>query len=216
MKTFIAILLYFSLLSIYSQSEKLIYYYDVDGSKISKKNYVEKSSRYKSLNKNYLSTTFENDTCYIKKLVKRKNYGKLKKSELDSLYKTINNTTKSNQKFTLIHYHPGRDGCNDGSISSNGIKNNIYNKQYLRRLKKDYKIYWIYKKDETLNFEKAKSIDWQIDKNQFIEKTFFKYHYLCNSFVIIDNDTGNYISIFGESGGQTVIEIAEEMKKIKN
>ncbi|MEH6537492.1 MAG: hypothetical protein V7719_13930 [Psychroserpens sp.] len=209
----ISLLLSFSCLS--QTIEKPVYYLDVNGYSIPKDVFIKKSSRNAHINESYFSITFENDTCYLRQLVKRKNYGRLNKSQRAKLFSNLNTNTKTpEEKFSIILYHPGRDTCNNGHFRSNGIKNNIYGKGYLRKLKTyfDYKIFWVHKKDESIKFNRVSYINWQQDKNQFIEKLFFEYHYLCNSFLIINNSTGNYISIFGESGGNTVVKIAKEIR----
>lgn len=42
---------------------------------------------------------------------------------------------------------------------------------------------------------------------------FFKYHYPCSSFVVI-NSNGNYIAYYGEFGKQIVWKIAKELNDI--
>nr|WP_321228091.1 hypothetical protein [uncultured Psychroserpens sp.] len=209
------IILFTSFYGFGQTSSKPIYYYDVNGDQMSKEDYSIKSSRYKSLDEIYIALAFEKDTCYIALLKKRKNLGKLSASQLENLFSNLENSN-SKKKFSIIQYHPGRDGCNNGRYKSNGHENNIYHRGYIKKLKTilDHNIYWVHKKDETIKFNRIKYIDWRLDKDQFIEKLFFEYHYGCNSFVIINNLNGNYISILGESGGNTVMEIAKEMNDL--
>ncbi|WP_460218705.1 hypothetical protein [Psychroserpens sp. MEBiC05023] len=217
MKTIAYFIFLLSSYTCFSQNEtKPVYYYDVDGREISKEAYSKKSSRYNSLEERCLSLVFDKDTAYIGILKKRKNLGKLTSTQLTALFYNINNNNTPIEKYSIIQYHPGRDKCNNGRFRSNGFENNIYDKRYLKKLKThfNHKVFWIHKKDNSIKFNRVKYIDWQEDYNQYIEHLFFEYHYLCNSFVIIDNTTGNFISILGESGGNTVTEIAQEISKL--
>ncbi|MDG5491409.1 hypothetical protein [Psychroserpens sp. SPM9] len=214
MKSFVSLIFLLTCLSSLGQSIKPTYYADVNGYIIEKRVFLEKSSVDKPINERYFSVTFKNDTCHIKKLVKRKNYGRLTDSKLKELLSNINADTKgSNEKLITISYHPGRDGCNNGNMDYNGIRNNIYNIRLIKRALKKYnhKTYWVHKYDASLDFHRAKGIDWQLDANQMIEKLFFKHSYPCNSFVVINTKNGNYISLLGESGADSVIDIVKEL-----
>ncbi len=88
-------------------------------------------------------------------------------------------------------------------------------KHLLKKLDDDVGIqnYWIHKKDKQVQYHKIKSIDWQLDKNETVEKLFFKLHYPCHSFVIVDNFSKNYISFFGEYHSQQIVVFVKEMSK---
>lgn len=202
----------------YAQKQKPVYYYDLNGYEISKENYSIKANRFKPTDERLIPILLETDTCYISILKKRKNIGRLSKSQLTSLLKYLNYAEgKIVNQYSVILYHPGRDRCNDGRFRSNGHDNNIYDRKLPKRIKSvlNCNIFWIHKKDESLKFHRARYIDWQLDKEQFLEKLFFEYHYGCNSFVIINNSTGEYISLLGESGGNSLLEIAQEIKSIR-
>lgn len=144
-------------------------------------------------------------------MYKRKNYGTLSKEDFKSLNTFLNNSNfKPKADFSIIQYHPGKDRCNGGNFFGNR-----YNRGYLKKMKRkmQFNNYWIHKKDSKLNFMQPRGIDWQLDINQIVENIFFKHHYPCSSFIIIDNRTKSYISIFGEYGDYHVIEVAEEMIK---
>lgn len=193
---------------------KPTYYADVNGYLISNKLFKEKASMDKPINERYFSIVFENDTCNIKKLVKRKNYGRLTSTKKEALLSNLNtNSTNSKERYVVILYFPGTDKCNGGVASYNGSKNHIYNSRYIKRsLKKyDHKLFWVHKYDPTINFKTIRSVDWQPDEKQMVEKQFFKHNYPCNSFVVIDTENGNYISLLGESGASSVIDIVKEM-----
>ncbi|MDT0557440.1 hypothetical protein RM697_02190 [Ichthyenterobacterium sp. W332] len=209
-------ILFFSLLAFCQNKEKPIYYIDVDGAIITKKIFIEKK-RKPIDNGGYLNIYLENDTCFVSKLIPRKNYGILKENEhLNLLNQIKDNSKKIISYYTLILYHPGKDQCNGGrTFNVHKIPRNIFSTKYVKHLrrKENYSVFWIHQKDSELNFTKKGIIKWQSDKDQYVENMFFKYHYSCNSFVIINNKTREYISVFGESGAPTVLDVVDEMKK---
>ena len=208
MKNFFFIFLFLVPLLGSSQKQKPVYYYDINDYQISEKVYLEKY-RNREDNISYHSLSFENDTSYIQKLVKRKQYGKLNLEVLNELMNFLNSKQElKKEKYTIIQYHPGKDRCNGGEF-----RGNRYNRSYLKKLKKSlsFNNYWIHKEDSSIKFNKPPWIDWQLDSNQLIEKLFFKYHYPCYSFVIINNQTRNYISILGEYGDYSLLKLAEEI-----
>ncbi|SHH49303.1 hypothetical protein [Winogradskyella jejuensis] len=195
--------------STYSQ-DKPVYFYDINGLPISKELYINirKERKEKS---SVWPLVFENDTCYINTFFRRKNYGRLTETDFKKLNAFLNNSnTKPKSNYTIIQYHPGRDRCNGGKFYGNR-----YEKKYLKKLKKNYSFnnYWIHKKDTTIKFKNGRVL-WQLDKNRIVEKLFFKYHYPCSSFVIINNETKNYIAIFGEYGDYTVVKTLEKFSEI--
>lgn len=200
-----------------AQKEKSVHFLNENGYEISKELYKEEY-RNRKYNISYLSITFENDTSYFIKPVKRKNYGRLSDNQFEKLKSFIYNIKLDmtyQNKYSIIKYHPGRDRCNGGRVKYNGNKNHALGKKYIQKLQKSFNIetFWIHKKDTTVNFKNSGWINWQVDKQQIIEDLFFKYHYPCGSFVVINNETKNYISIFGEYGASTVEETVEEMIK---
>lgn len=193
-----------------TQVEKPVHYQDENKDFISKEVFLKKLRNRKD-SINYFPINFVTDSSYIQRLVKRKNYGRLNELKLKELYQSIStDKTIPTEKYTIIQYHPGKDRCNDGQMRANR-----YEKHYLKKLKKtfNYKHFWIHKIDGTMNFNQ-RNIDWITDINKTVERFFFKYHYLCYSFVIINNETGLFISLYSEYGKQKVIEVAEEMKRI--
>ena len=112
-------------------------------------------------------------------------------------------------KITVIVYYPGKDDCNETEINSTW---SIFDKDYLKKLNKicDYNHFWVYKDDENLKYYHPEEVKWEKDNNQFIEKTFFEFHYPCFSAVIID-ENGKFISYFGEFGKSTIWELTTEL-----
>ena len=117
------------------------------------------------------------------------------------------NTTLDNNKPIVIIFYPGEDPCN-----SNGVTNKECYKQLedgLQQVAKTKPLY-IYKDAKGLeNYDGL--LEWKQDPNQFIENLFFKYHYPCNSFVVISSK-GDYISYFGEFPEEFLWEAAQILK----
>lgn len=167
-------------------------------------------------------TTLKNDTNYqynkfeLKDqvatiLYKRKTAGKLSLDEFNVLKQSLKSKGNLNNKLTVIIFYPGLDDCNRKKQNSTW---NVFNDDYLKILGNisDFNHFWIYKNDENLKYYYPKKNNWQFDTDQVIEKIFFKMHYPCFSFVVID-EYGNYISNFGEFGKQTVWEYSKELLK---
>ena len=203
---------FFINLNLHSQ-EKKIYYFDDKLNEISRTHFLR---NFKS--KKYLMQTFELDTAYIDVSVRIKNYGKLDKDQFKKLINSINYITKQeidDSKFLIIHYYPGFDVCNNSEYPQLW---NTNDKNYVKQLNKITPVntFFIYQNDEKLEDTYSNKFDWFKDKNQAVENQFFKYHYLCGSFVVIAK-TGDYISHYGEYGKQTVLDITKELrKKTKN
>ncbi|MEZ4802834.1 MAG: hypothetical protein R2797_08670 [Gelidibacter sp.] len=201
-------LLLLATLKMYSQ-EKKIYYYNDGWKKISENRFKRNFS-----SKKYLMQTFEVDTAYINVSFKRKNYGLLKNNEFENLISTLQahtNKDLKNSKLIVINYYPGSDNCNKTKVPSTW---NVYDTDYVKELDKITTVsqFWIYKIDENLENNHKDRLKWMEDKNRIVEKQFFKYHFLCGSFVVIDNQ-GNFISYYGEYAKQTVWEIAKELNR---
>ena len=211
MKQFLILFSLFITLSAFAQDDKPRYYYDENELLISESIYKKKAKQG-----NYLKLDFKNDTCNVSLLVRRKNYGKLRSPQFDSLQKSLTDTTNApKEKFTIIQYYPGADRCNNGRVHVYGDKHLITTKGDLKRINKDVgiKSCWVHKKDDRLDFTKEKRIDWVLDNNATVEKLFFKLHYPCSSFVIIDNISKNYISFFGEYHSLQIVNFLKELHR---
>lgn len=161
--------------------------------------------------KKYLDLYFESDTLIKCLLVKRISMGRLNKNQLKELKESLTIKDGIDDKLIVIIYYPGKDKCNGMERYSNW---NIFDRNYLKKLNKisDISHHWIYKDDENLKYYYQKKKGWKKDRNQFIEKMFFKYHYPCSSCVVIDSK-GNFIANYGEFGKQTVWVISKQLKK---
>ena len=201
----LVLLILFLMLSLQSKAQK-IRYFDSDNNKISKEKYFRKLNNYES----YFDI-LKNDSTKI--LVLRENQGKLKK------IKQLLLTVKANiyqpldvSKNTLIYYYPGKDLCNSTGSATKKSYKKWYSKLEKKIKRKDsLNIIKIYKDNYGLN-AKNNVNEWDLDPFQIIEKSFFKYHYSCGSFVIV-GPNGNYVSFFGEYGHNQVIEALKKLKE---
>ncbi|MDO1500833.1 hypothetical protein Q2T40_11900 [Winogradskyella maritima] len=200
---------------LFSQIEKSAYYEDIDGKRLSKESFSEKYHS-KPDGYGYFSLIFENDTCYIRKLHRRKALGRLNLNVLDSLKFLYPKMTKSH-KFTIFQYYPGKDICNVGHIAPNSHPNHNRNLRKVKKIQKKFDAlnYFVYKLGSDLNYDKIKRINWILDKNAVLERLFFQYHYMCGSFVVINNVDGRYIAVFSEYGISTIEKVLDEMSNTK-
>ena len=204
MKNYFSIVLLLFIINLsFSQAKKKIFY-NTNFKEITESNFYTQ----KNLETN-LDLYFENDTLITSVLVKRKNYGKLNDSILKKLQKNLSADKELTNEITVIIYYPGKDNCNGMERNSTW---NIFDNDYIITLNKitNYNHFWIYKDDENLKYYHPKQVKWEKDTNQFIEKTFFEFHYPCFSTVVIDKN-GNYISYFGEFGKSTIWDITKEL-----
>lgn len=203
---YLIIICILSSLKLLSQEKKVVYLNEFN-QEISENEFKEGRSA-----KGILDLYFENDSLVKGLLVRKKSIGKLNENKFNKLKKSLSIENKINDGLIVIIYYPGKDRCND-------VKNystwNIFDKDYLKRLKRISNVshHWIYKNDENLNYYYQNKIGWKKDKNQLIEKMFFKYHYPCASCVVLDTE-GNFITYYSEFGKQTVWKMAKELKRI--
>lgn len=200
------------------EKDKPVYFFDVNGEIISQLLFNKKKA-FNEGEPTYLSLYFENDTSFIAKLHPRKKYGRLSEKDYLNLKNYLKTKKKTNKDYTLIQYHPGRDRCNGGrSYHLGNSRYGIYSRWYLKKLINEYNydIHWFHKKDSTMKFRSRGPIKWKVDDKDFMKNLFFPYHFPCNSFVVISNNTKNYIAVYGESGGMTVMDVANEMKQVDN
>ena len=215
MKTNLIIFFLITFLNVFAQNDKPRYYYDENESQISEDLYIEKAilnlGKYK-----YIALDFEIDTCYISLIIRRKNYGRLKQVEFDSLQKSLTDSIYvPKNKITIIQYHPGADECNSGSSRVMPDKKYMIKQPYLKKLNKDVGVnhYWIHKDDKNVKYRKSRLVPWQKDKNQIVESLFFRYHFPCHSFAIIDNSTKKYVTYYGEYHSSRIIDFLKEIIK---
>lgn len=163
----------------------------------------------------YYYNGYDIDTMNVFVIIPREHYGKISKNELRNLrteLQNLSNTKIDSTNYIIIDYFPGIFK-NNNNCESNYINNSFYPKQN-RKFKKianknnvSYSYFNILKTKE----EGRKTYNWILDKNQFVEKMFFKLFYSCGSLVVIDPE-GNYKKYNGEHNikraEETFIEIS--------
>lgn len=144
-----------------------------------------------------------------KKLVDRLEAGELTNHQqlVEKLHKAVGQPKKVDwQKPLVIVYYPGKDPCNSSALSKRSDRKKWYKKleKEIKNIAQTHPIY-IYK--DAKGLEKYDGImTWHKDPEAIIEKTFFKHHYPCGSFVIINPD-GKYASYFGEYSQRDVWDV---------
>lgn len=203
------LILFFLFISInlYSQ-EKNVIYLNEDEELISKKEFI-----YQKHSPDNLALYFENDSIYKCVLIKRNQSEKLKETEFKQLKDFLSIQSLNDKELIVLIYYPGKDNCNDVERNSTW---NLFDDDYLKKLNKISKVHhhWIFKNEQGLEYFYPEKINWQKDNSRVIEKMFFKYHYPCFSFVVI-NSLGEYSAYYGEFGKQKVWEISKKLSKNK-
>jgi hypothetical protein len=147
----------------------------------------------------------DSDTIVSNVRIKRNTDGKLSSEELEYIkgrLETLSAVGISAFDRIVINYYPGADICNTTGDKSFVIEKY---KAYVASIAKiaNVKQFFIYKDFQgTQSYGKLK---WYHDPNQVFEKTFFKLHYPCGSYVIIKPD-GAYNSYKGEYDTNKILE----------
>ena len=187
-----------------------IEYFDELGKKITQDQYVEKIKSQKF-------TTIVTDTTNNVHLTQKIQAGKItNKQKFDSIIsRDFGNKYNSNLPLVIIYY-PGRDYCNKANNGKkwNPIKNRYYNEleKGLRKLGK-HNMFYVYKSNNGLKEGNKGYKKWYSDPDGIFEKLFFKYHYPCNSYIILKPDA-KYIAIYGESGKEKVWEMFQKINNL--
>lgn len=182
-------ILFLLLIPISLFSQKKEYFYDYNWNQISKKDYNDRSL-YKALR-----IKIDKDSVILNKLEHGLEPGILHLDSLAKLRTYLKKITKRNlskDHMVVINYYPGTDPCNSGG-SRTKAEYRFHYKRYLKKLKKLGKIdqFFIYKSNDGLDRFTSDYAVWFEDSNGKIENTFFRFHYPCYSFVIINSD-GKY------------------------
>lgn len=124
-----------------------------------------------------------------------------------SNFKTIFNRhfpqALSNSPLVIIYY-PGEDPCNNSGSATAETKKDWYG-TLDKGVKKQIQSLPIYicKNKNDMDDRGSAVLNWNNDPEYLIERTFFKHHYPCGSFVVI-SPNGKYISYFGEYSKEQV------------
>jgi len=162
--------------------------------------------RYKGRNYFAIETSIPNVT----KLILRTQEDTLQ--QVENLYahlEEITRQTLERDKMIVIIYHPGLDKCNSTGTATLSTRK-LWYKEMERKLNRiaDINTVYIYKNDEGL--KKWRKANWTEDKNQIIERLFFKYHYPCGSFTVV-HPSGHYKSGLGEYSKSWVWKLTEDL-----
>lgn len=186
MKTFALLLLQlllFGRLTSAQQSEN-IKYFDTRNRPISEKKFNERRATNAVLD-------IVGDSANHRKLIEREENGQFADyAKLISALEKASGKKIDAGKPLVIIYYPGKDKCNE-TISLSKFTS------YYRSLQKqsDAHIIFVYKDFGSSTGNNP--AQWIKDPDALVEKSFFKYHYPCLSFVAISK-TGKYSSYFGE------------------
>lgn len=179
------------LFTIKSGAQKSTIYLDDSLNVISKLEFKKPLKQYESI------TSIVFDSVKAKVKFNKTYEGKLSDEEHKHLKEELisgSNIAILNDDIIVINYYPGKDKCNS-SGNRDFVKNRYqdYNSQISKL--KYVKQFFVYK--ELKGIENYGNLNWLADPNKLIESTFFKIHYPCGSYVIINKD-GTYFSYRGE------------------
>lgn len=173
---------------VFSQKKK--YFFDINNNIISESNY----KKIKENPLEYYKIKVVSDTAKIYTIEKRETKGSLSVDSYNNLFLYLSNLNEKkidSSKTIIINYYPGFDKCSE--TSGRDYVNNLY-KIFLKEINSIEKVdnYFICKSFEGIEFY-DQSIEWKIDKDKFIESTFFPNHYPCGSYLIVYPDKKYYI-----------------------
>ena len=174
---------------------------------------IDKSNFEKLLDTN---SFLDIDSVNYKKLIVRESYGQLSSRAVleQNLEITLNITIDSTSPIIILYY-PGIDPCNSsGNVDANDSKSS-YNKLQ-KTVKKQFNTNALYICQAESELHKSeKLVPWKKDPQRMIEKLFFKHHYPCGSYVVID-PLGRFISYFGEYMTEDIIAHANLLMETEN
>ena len=196
------------LFSVRLSAQKPAKYYDAAGKELSKAEFdhIERTQ-------NYLGVIVDS-TANAHQLVWREEWGVLPYAEdIYSKLETATGKSMDRNKYLLILYYPGKDRCNSSGLATpDDYAHN--DSELTRHLQKTAptQVVHIYKDSKGLKKLYGNLSKHYQDPETLIERTFFKYHYPCSSYVIIRPD-GAYGSYFGEYAYEDILERAKALKK---
>ncbi|MEJ6793045.1 MAG: hypothetical protein QNK89_10045 [Lacinutrix sp.] len=185
-------------------------YFGIDGNEISE----SKFKRERTRNRKYIGTYA--DSLDQKRIALREETGRIdNRNHLDSILEKQTNIKIDKNKSIVIVFYPGKDQCNSsGSATKASLA--LWFNELENRLSEISKVKPIYIYKSKIGLERYNGVlTWHKDPNRIIEKSFFKFHYPCSSFVVISK-TGEYISYFGEFGKDYLWKAAEILEKTNN
>jgi hypothetical protein len=196
------------LFSVRLSAQKPAKYYDAAGKELSKAEFdhIERTQ-------NYLGVIVDS-TANAHQLVRREEWGVLPSAEdIYSKLETATGKSMDRNKYLLILYYPGKDRCNSSGMATPAdyAHNDSELTRHLQKIAPTQVVH-IYKDSKGLKKLYGNLSKHYQDPGALIERTFFKYHYPCGSYVIIRPD-GAYGSYFGEYAYEDILERAKALKK---
>lgn len=183
-------------------SQKKDYFFDINNTRITKKEY----KLIKDNPMEYLKLTFAVDTAIMHVVEKRELKGMLTgnlQKELILYLNSISDKKADSTKTLIINYYPGTDKCIE---TANMFYLNELFKDFVDEIntKKNVAQYFIYKTPKGTEFYDEK-VKWYLDRDKLIENNFFPAHYPCGSYLIV-YPNGKYYIYKGEYNIKTILD----------
>jgi len=187
-------------------------YFDQNGQAVSKEKQREIFDRNRG---KLITATITNADSIEYRLVPRKEAGKISPEDNQAVAIYLNGLAEGRlpaEYLAAIVYYPGKDLCNSTGNATRETRDVWYDEMEakLAAIDKTF-VFYVYKNDEGLE-RRTLNRDWNQDGNRLIEQTFFKHHYPCSSFTVVDQD-GNYRSYFGAFVKEEVAKTARAVKQ---
>lgn len=210
LKSIFAIFFLFNCTITIAQKSDEIFFYDENEKQVSQEVFE------KLQNKRY-SMVVKNDSLEKYRILPKDRTERGKIVNLEEIILKIETrigTPIDRTKPIIIIYHPGQDPCNTSGSASHQSRRAWFKilEKKIFKISKTKPIY-LYKKVDGLE-KYNRIINWFKDPENIVEKTFFRFHYPCSSYVIISPD-GTYISFFGEFSKEQLWSHLEALKQSK-
>ena len=174
--------------------EKKIKYTDENFKPLTKNEFLSNP-----LNKNHFLYKIENDSLIINIKVERSKFGRINKAtnkKIRTYLQKLSGSKVDSTQTIIINYFPSEDKCQGKGNWNFGFLSLCKDFKKGLQKKKNITQFFIFKDEKAVKNFKRKFV-WYKDKSRLIEKTFFKFHYPCFSYIII-KPNGGYYSERGE------------------
>lgn len=216
MKNLLLLFLTFSCYSFALTAQEINHrYYDQKGKQITK------SAQRQLFNLNrggIISVPIDKEDWVEHRLVPRSKQGTLSEDQnllLKEYLTQLYSNPLPQQYEAVIRFYPGKDATNSTGSATQNDYARIYNR--LERKFRKWKTplpFYVFKSAEGIE-RQSKDRHWQQDPDNFMEKTFFPYHYRGSSYVIVDNK-GRFKAYFGESTTKGLLETVRQVRRKNN
>lgn len=190
-------------------------YFDQQGERITKS---EQQQLFNQQRGKIISVAIENGDRVEHRLVPRSKQGTLSEDQnllLKECLTQLYSNPLPQQYEAVIRFYPGKDATNSTGSATQNDYARIYNR--LERKFRKWKTplpFYVFKSAEGIE-RQSKDRHWQQDPDNFMEKTFFPYHYRGSSYVIVDNK-GRFKAYFGESTTKGLLETVRQVRQKNN